>query len=77
MLPVGGTPPLGYAPDRRSLKIVDAHDAIVRDIFERYLQLGDVRQVAEQLERDNILALPCRTSMGRHFGGMPLSCSSA
>ena len=30
---MGGTPPLGYAPDGRSLAIVEEHAALVRDIF--------------------------------------------
>ncbi len=70
---MGGTPPLGYEPDGRSLKIVEAHAAIVRDIFERYLQTGNVRRVTEQLERDKVLAPPRQTSTGRSFGGVPLS----
>lgn len=70
---MGGTPPLGYEPDGRSLKIIEPHAAIVRDIFERYLQTGNVRRVTEQLERAKVLAPPRQTSTGRGFGGVPLS----
>jgi site-specific DNA recombinase len=48
---MGGTPPLGYEPDGRSLKIVDEHAKLVRRIFDLYLELGNVRAVTESLGR--------------------------
>jgi len=67
---MGGTPPLGYRPDGRSLAIVEEHAAIVRDIFRRYLAVGNVRLVAEALQRENIRT-PARTALksNRSFGG--------
>jgi DNA invertase Pin-like site-specific DNA recombinase len=66
---MGGTPPLGYEPNGRTLAIVDEHANIVRDIYRRYSELGNVRLVAEQLVRDGIKS-PERTSgAGRRFGG--------
>jgi DNA invertase Pin-like site-specific DNA recombinase len=66
---MGGTPPLGYQPNGRTLAIVDDHAEIVRDIYRRYAELGNVRVVAEQLVRDGIRS-PERTSgAGRRFGG--------
>ncbi|MFL6728203.1 MAG: recombinase family protein [Sphingomicrobium sp.] len=66
---MGGTPPLGYQPNGRTLAIVDDHAEIVRDIYRRYAELGNVRLVAEQLLRDGIRS-PDRTSgAGRRFGG--------
>jgi hypothetical protein len=66
---MGGTPPLGYEPNGRTLAIVDEHANIVRDIYRRYADLGNVRLVAEQLVRDGIKS-PERTSgAGRRFGG--------
>ncbi|HJP67498.1 MAG TPA: recombinase family protein, partial [Sphingomicrobium sp.] len=66
---MGGTPPLGYEPNGRSLAIVDEHAAIVRDIYRRYLDLGNVRLVAEQLDLEG-KTTPLRTSLGgRAFGG--------
>ncbi len=53
---MGGVPPLGYAPDGRTLKIVPDHAGLIRDIYGRYLVLGNVRLVKEQLERDGLLA---------------------
>jgi len=66
---MGGVPPLGYAPDGRTLKIVPDHAAIVRDIHARYLALGNVRLVKEQLDGDGLLAPPRLTAAGRAFGG--------
>jgi DNA invertase Pin-like site-specific DNA recombinase len=40
---MGGTPPLGYAPDNRTLKIVETEADLVRQLFARYLKLGSVR----------------------------------
>ena len=40
---MGGVPPLGYAPNARSLTIVEEQAALVRHIFSRYLALGTVR----------------------------------
>ena len=69
---MGGTPPLGYAPDGRTLAIVDEHAAIVRRIYERYLALGAVRLLADELARDRI-GNPVRERRdGGRFGGTPL-----
>ena len=67
---MGGSPPLGYKPDGRSLAIVDEHAAIIRTVFQRYLSLGNVRLVAEALARDGIVS-PRRTriSSGTGYGG--------
>jgi site-specific DNA recombinase len=71
---MGGIPPLGYEPDGRSLKIIDAHADIVRDIFDRYLRLGNVRYVAEELVRDGIVSpVRIKAKSGVRFGGVPLS----
>ncbi len=42
---MGGTPPIGYRPDGR-LVIVEGDAAIVRRIFSRYAELGNVRLLA-------------------------------
>jgi site-specific DNA recombinase len=69
---MGGTPPLGYEPDGRSLKIVEAHAGLVRGIFNLYLTMGNVREVAETLEQEGV-PTPVRTSLaGKTFGGIVL-----
>ncbi|RVQ64985.1 recombinase family protein [Croceicoccus ponticola] len=66
---MGGTPPLGYRPDGRSLAIVEDHAALIRDIFDRYRRLGNVRLVADSLLADGITT-PCRVNgKGRSYGG--------
>lgn len=66
---MGGTPPLGYRPDGRTLAIIDEHASIVRDIFKRYLELGNVRLVADALARDGVGAPIRLTAGGKAFGG--------
>ena len=70
---MGGTPPLGYAPDGRSLSIVDEHASIIRRIYTRYLALGSVRLLAEELERQGIGAPARMTLGGKAFGGVTFS----
>ena len=71
---MGGVPPLGYAPDGRTLKIVPDHAATVRTIFALYLALGTVRQVETRLAREGI-ATPARASAhtNRAYGGAPFT----
>lgn len=70
---MGGVPPLGYEPDGRTLKIVPEHAALVRDIFARYLALGNVRLVSERLGADGIVSPARVTISGRAIGGRPFS----
>jgi DNA invertase Pin-like site-specific DNA recombinase len=68
---MGGTPPLGYEPNGRSLAIVDEHADLVRWIFQLYLDLGTVRGVCDELDRRGILK-PLRISKaGKSYGGRP------
>lgn len=67
---MGGSPPLGYKPDGRSLAVVEEHAKIVRAVFERYLALGTVRLVAEALARDGIVSpRRARIKTGAGYGG--------
>jgi site-specific DNA recombinase len=70
---MGGTPPIGYRPDGRSLAIVDEDAGLVRDIFRRYLEIRNVRLLTEQLERDRILTPARLTATGKRFGGVSFS----
>jgi DNA invertase Pin-like site-specific DNA recombinase len=70
---MGGTPPLGYKPDGRSLAVVDEHASIIRHLFARYLALGNVRQLEAELKGQGIIA-PCRATIGgKPIGGVPFS----
>jgi hypothetical protein len=70
---MGGTPPLGYRGDGRSLAIVEEHAAIVRDIYARYLDLGNVRLLAEQLAGEGITTPLRERTTGTQFGGATFS----
>ncbi len=66
---MGGTPPLGYAADGRSLKIMAEHAELIRDVYRRYMKLGSVRLLEEQLHTDGI-SVPARTAgTGKITGG--------
>jgi site-specific DNA recombinase len=65
---MGGTPPLGYRPDGRSLAIVEDHAALVRDIYRRYLSLGTVRRLADALAADGVRTPARVTATGKAFG---------
>jgi hypothetical protein len=70
---MGGTPPIGYRADGRSLAIVDEDATLVRQIFKRYAELGNVRLLAEELEDAGICSPVRNASTGRAFGGRPFS----
>ena len=66
---MGGTPPIGYAADGRTLAIVEEHAVLVRDLFARYLALGSVRLLAEELRHQRV-SVPARTTIaGNPLGG--------
>jgi DNA invertase Pin-like site-specific DNA recombinase len=66
---VGGPVPLGYAAVDKKIVVVAAEAAAVRTIFARYLELGSVRALAEDLDRRGIRSKPRRLSNGRTIGG--------
>ena len=70
---MGGTPPLGYQPDGRTLSIVEEHAALIRHIYRRYLVLGNVRTLANELEREGKVAPRRARISGTSYGGGALS----
>ncbi len=70
---MGGNPPLGYKPDGRTLAIVEEHAEIIRHIFGRYLDLGNVRLVTSELASADIIAPERFATTGRATGGRPFS----
>lgn len=74
---MGGYPPLGYDPpqDRtiRKLAVNDGEAAIVRDIFEHYLELGSVAALERSLEQKGIRSKLWRSPHGKSRGGVALS----
>jgi DNA invertase Pin-like site-specific DNA recombinase len=70
---MGGVPPLGYEPDGRSLKIVEEHAVLVRMIFARFLEEGNVYKLQRALVEEGV-QLPVRTlRTGREIGGCSIS----
>ncbi|MBB6503771.1 DNA invertase Pin-like site-specific DNA recombinase [Sphingomonas endophytica] len=66
---MGGIPPLGYAPNGRSLSIVEEHAAVIRDLFARHLRLRSVPRLEAELQAERI-TVPRRTTLsGRPIGG--------
>jgi site-specific DNA recombinase len=66
---VGGPVPLGYAAVDKKIVVVPAEAAAVRTIFARYLELGSVRALAQDLDRRGICSKPRWLSNGRTIGG--------
>jgi site-specific DNA recombinase len=66
---VGGPVPLGYAAVDKKIRVVPTEAEAVRTIFARYLELGSVRALAEDLDRRGIRSKPRRLSDGRTIGG--------
>ncbi len=70
---MGGIPPLGYCPNERSLTIVEPHANVVRHVFARYLALGNVRLLEEELRLRGHHSPKRTTATGKAFGGVPFS----
>ncbi len=70
---MGGLPPLGYDVDDKKL-VVNAPEAeTVRTIYRRYAELGSVRILKEELDRDGIVSKIRIDKYGRETGGKPLA----
>jgi len=67
---VGGAIPLGYVSVNKKLAIVPNDAQTVRAIFRRYLELGSVRDLAEDLDRKGIRTRRQTLSTGQTRGGI-------
>ena len=65
---MGGFVPMGYTADGRTLKIVGEDAAIIRDIFERFLELGSVRLLKDELDRKGVVSRAFVSGAGREWG---------
>jgi DNA invertase Pin-like site-specific DNA recombinase len=66
---VGGPVPLGYAAVDKKIVVIPVEAEAVRTIFARYIELGSVRALAEDLDRRGVRSKPRRLSDGRTIGG--------
>ncbi len=67
---VGGSIPLGYAIVNKKLVVVPKEAETVRLIFRRYLKLGSIRDLAEDLDRQGIRTRRQTFSTGQIRGGI-------
>lgn len=73
---MGGVPPLGYdlpLPGSRTLQLNEAEADQVRRIFARYLELGSVHALQQELARDGIVSKRRTTAQGKAVGGLTFS----
>src|SRR6267143_1107825 len=66
---MGGVPPLGYDIRDRRLVINPAEARTVRYIYERYLELGCVRQLSKELDKRGIVSKIRISKKGTKSGG--------
>jgi len=70
---MGGTVPLGYDFRDRRLVVNQAEAATVREIYARYLELGSVRLLKQELDRRGVLSKRRVSKDGRQSGGRPFA----
>jgi len=70
---MGGVPPLGYDLRERRLVINPSEADTVRHIYERYLELGCVRQLSKELEKRGIVSKVRVSQKGIKSGGCRFS----
>jgi DNA invertase Pin-like site-specific DNA recombinase len=66
---MGGLVPLGYEVHERRLSVNQSEAETVREIFRRYLELGSVRQLMEDLNRRSIRSKVRVARNGKTSGG--------
>jgi DNA invertase Pin-like site-specific DNA recombinase len=70
---MGGAEPLGYDVKDKALIINDTEAETIRHIFARYVELGSVRALKHELDRDGYVSKVRVNKHGRVTGGKPLS----
>src|SRR5215472_11718919 len=70
---MGGVPPLGYRVEDRKLVVTDSEAETVRSIFRRYVELGSVRLLKNDLDARGINSKAWTSASGRRIGGKPFS----
>ena len=70
---MGGQPALGYDVKERKLVVNEAEAETVRTIFQRYLDLGTVRELKASLDADGIVSKRRTAANGSPYGGNSFS----
>jgi len=69
---MGGYVPLGYEVRERKLLVVESDAAIVRRIFQRFVELRSVTELSRELVADGITTKPARLKAGGVRNGTPM-----
>jgi site-specific DNA recombinase len=70
---VGGMVPLGYVVKNRKVLVIKHEAEQVRTIFRRYLELGSLNLLMQDLRQRKIVTKVRKLSNGRIVGGNPLT----
>jgi hypothetical protein len=70
---MGGTVPLGYDLGDRRLVINQAEASLVRQIYQRYLELGSVRLLKQDLDQCGVISKVRLSRKGSSSGGRSFS----
>lgn len=68
---MGGSPPYGYLPAGRTLQFDPETAEAARALFTRYLELGSVRRLRDELTAQGKVTRVWTTKAGRSRGGQP------
>ncbi|MDQ2091959.1 recombinase family protein [Marimonas arenosa] len=66
---MGGSVPIGYQPDGRSLKIDESEAETIRTLYGLYLEHGSLREVKERVEQLDLRSRRRERAGGRISGG--------
>jgi len=70
---MGGLPPLGYDVAERKLVVNEAEAETVRNVYRRYVELGSVRALKDELDQDGVVSKRRIDRFERQTGGKPLA----
>jgi len=70
---MGGPVPIGYDVRERKLVINEDGAAIVRTLYDLYLELGTVKQVKQEADRRDLRTRVKTSKTGRQTGGVPFT----
>ena len=72
----GGSPPLGYNTDGNKKLIINTKEAeIIEAVFKRYSELGSVKKVAAELNRQGLRSKSWISKKGKKRGGQEFNTS--
>jgi DNA invertase Pin-like site-specific DNA recombinase len=69
---MGGTPPLGYDVVERKLVVNETEADLVQLVFKRFLRVGSVTKLAQELRRAGHMTKSWMTQDGKHRPGKPI-----